>query len=52
MKMDSYIAIRKGILSDLRIWCKMTRAEKEAFKASKSEIQVDNYMTTFRHKYL
>lgn len=52
MKMESYIAIRRSILSDLRIWCKMTRAEKEAFNASKSEIQVDNYMTTFRHKYL
>ena len=52
MKMESYISIRRSILSDLRIWCKMTRAEKEAFKASKSEIQVDNYMTTFRHKYL
>lgn len=52
MKMESYIAIRRGILSDLRIWCKLTRAEKEAFKSSKSEIQVDNFMTTFRRKYL
>ena len=52
MKMESYIAIQRDILSDLRIWCKLTRAEKEAFKSSKSEIQVDNFMTTFRRKYL
>lgn len=52
MKMESYISIRRGILSDLRIWCKLTHAEKEAFKSSKSEIQVDNFMTTFRRKYL
>ena len=45
-------AIRKGILSDMRIWSQMTRAEKQAFKSAENETQVNNIAITMRRKYL
>lgn len=50
--LEEYIAIRKGILSDLRIWKQMTQAERQAFKSATSETQVNNLAITMRHKYL
>ena len=50
--LEEYIAIRKGILSDLRIWKQMTKEEKERFKSATSETQVNNLAITMRHKYL
>jgi hypothetical protein len=49
---EEYIAVRKGILSDLRIWKQMTKEEKERFNAATSETQVNNIAITMRQKYL
>ena len=50
--LEDYIAIRKGILCDLRIWPQMTSAEKKAFKSAENETQVNNLAITMRQKYL
>ncbi len=52
MELKHYKAIRRGILSSLQIWRKLTDEEKKQFNDCKNEIQVDNMMTMFRRKYL
>ena len=50
--LEDYIAIRKGILSDLRIWKQMTKEEKERFNTATNKTQVNNIAITMRQKYL
>lgn len=50
--LEEYITIRKSILSQLRIWEKMTKEEKARFKAATSELQVNNIAINMRQKYL
>lgn len=50
--MTNYIHRHRRILKHLGIWDKCTEAEKIRFKSCTTEIQVDNMMVAFRHKYL
>ena len=50
--LTAYIREHKQILSDLGVWDKVPANERAMFKASTTDIQVDRYMTQFRHKYM
>jgi hypothetical protein len=50
--LEEYIEIRKTILSQLRIWEKMTKEEKTRFKSATSTLQVNNIAINMRQKYL
>ena len=50
--MKEYIAEKVKILKQLGIWREIPKCDKQKLKASKNEIQADNWMTTFRHKYI
>ena len=50
--MADYITNKCALLMDLRIWYKMDYAEKDAFMACTTEVQVDNKMRALIKKYL
>ena len=50
--LEEYITLRKSILSQLRVWEKMTKEEKERFKTATSQVQVNNIAINMRQKYL
>ena len=50
--LEEYLADRRGILSSLRVWGKMTKKEREYFDTSQTEIQIEQRLRYFRNKYL
>ena len=52
VNLTAYIREHKQILGDLGVWDKVPANERAMFKASTTDIQVDRYMTQFRHKYM
>ena len=50
--LSEYIDSRIKILKQMYIWSKVTKKERTLLRACANEIQVDNYMTMFRRKYL
>ena len=50
--MKEYIKQQTKILKEMHIWGSIPKEEKQRFKSSSNEIQADNMMATFRHKYL
>lgn len=50
--MEEYIKESIQILKQLCIWGKIPRYEKQQLKNCTNEIQVDNWLTTFRQRYM
>ena len=50
--MKEYIKEQKQKLKQMCVWGQIPKEEKQRFKSCENEIQVDNMMTMFRHKYL
>lgn len=50
--MKEYIKEQTKILKQMCVWGQIPKEEKQRFKNCANEIQADNMMTTFRHKYL
>ena len=52
MNTRTYRDEARRVLKDLCIYRKLTPEERDAFNNAKTEIQIDNLLTTFRRKYL
>ena len=50
--MKEYIKQQKQILKQMCVWSQIPKEEKQRFQNCENEIQADNMMATFRHKYL